>query len=116
MAYAKDGVLHANRFRGNNNCRLLSCFKNGFDYFKISNGLLVVCGIDYRYGNDGAGLGILLPINLRVYFELRKNNPNMAKIQKLMKKYVRVVAIQSALQVTIIFIMVEFATGFSLHL
>jgi uncharacterized membrane protein len=62
------------------------------------------------------GLGILLPTNLRVYFELRKNNPNMVKIQKLMKKYVRVVAIQSALQFTIIFIMVEFATGFSLHL
>jgi uncharacterized membrane protein len=62
------------------------------------------------------GLGILLPTNLRVYFELRKGNPDMPKIQKLMKKYVRVVAIQSALQFTIIFIMAEFATGFSLHL
>jgi uncharacterized membrane protein len=62
------------------------------------------------------GLGILLPTNLRVYFEIRKNNPDMPKIQKLMKKYVRVVAIQSALQLTIIFIMAEFATGFSLHL
>ena len=62
------------------------------------------------------GLGILLPTNLRVYFELRKNNPDMSKIQKLMKKYVRVVAIQSALQFTIIFIMAEFATGFSLHI
>jgi uncharacterized membrane protein len=62
------------------------------------------------------GLGILLPTNLRVYYELRKNNPDMYKIQKLMKKYVRVVAIQSALQFTIIFIMAEFATGFSLHL
>ena len=58
------------------------------------------------------GLGILLPTNLRVYFELRKDHPNMAKIQKLMKKYVRVVAIQSALQFTIIFIMAEFASGF----
>ena len=62
------------------------------------------------------GLGILLPTNLRVYFELRKGNPDMPKIQKLMKKYVKVVAIQSALQFTIIFIMAEFATGFSLHL
>jgi uncharacterized membrane protein len=61
------------------------------------------------------GLGILLPTNLRVYL-LRKVNPDMPKIQKLMKKYVRVVAIQSALQFTIIFIMAEFATGFSLHL
>ena len=62
------------------------------------------------------GLGILLPTNLRVYFELRKGNPDIPKIQKLMKKYVKVVAIQSALQFTIIFIMAEFATGFSLHL
>ena len=57
MAYAKDGVFHANRFRGNNNCRLLSCFKKGFDYFKIPHGLLDICGVDYRYGNDGAGFG-----------------------------------------------------------
>ena len=62
------------------------------------------------------GLGILLPTNLRVYFELKKGNPDMPKIQKLMKKYVKVVAIQSAFQFTIIFIMAEFATGFSLHL
>jgi uncharacterized membrane protein len=62
------------------------------------------------------GLGILLSINLRVYFELRKGNPDMPKIQKLMKKHVKVVAIQSSLQFTIIFIMTEFATGFSLHL
>jgi uncharacterized membrane protein len=62
------------------------------------------------------GLGILLPTNLRVYFELRKSQSDMSKIQKLMKRYVKVVAIQSALQFTIIFIMAEFATGFSLHL
>jgi hypothetical protein len=31
------------------------------------------------------GLGILLPTNLRVYYELRKNNPDMYKIQKLEK-------------------------------
>lgn len=62
------------------------------------------------------GLGILLPTNLRVYFEIRKDKPNMSKIQKLMKRYVKVVAIQAALQFTIIFIMAEFATGFSFHL
>jgi len=62
------------------------------------------------------GLGILLPTNLRVYFELRKNEPDMLKIQKLMKRYVKVVAIQAALQFIIIFIMAEFATGFSFHL
>jgi uncharacterized membrane protein len=62
------------------------------------------------------GLGILLPTNLRVYFELRKSQSDISKIQKLMKRYVKVVAIQAALQFTIIFIMAEFATGFSLHL
>src|SRR6187200_1351340 len=34
------------------------------------------------------GLGILLPTNLRVYFELRRNEPDMSKIQKLMRRYV----------------------------
>jgi hypothetical protein len=63
------------------------------------------------------GLGILLPTNLRIYFELRdKAEPDMPKIQKLMKRYVKVVAIQAALQFTIIFIMAEFATGFSFRL
>jgi hypothetical protein len=60
------------------------------------------------------GLGILLPTNLRIYFELRKNQPDMSKIQKLMKIYVKVVAIQAAMQFVIIFIMAEFATGFYL--
>lgn len=62
------------------------------------------------------GLGILLPTNLRVYFEIRKDKPDMSKIQRLMKKYVKVVAIDAVLQFTIIFIMAEFASGFSLHL
>jgi uncharacterized membrane protein len=62
------------------------------------------------------GLGILLPTNLRVYYELRKSESDMSKIQKLMRRYVQVVAIQAALQFTIIFIMAEFATGFSLRL
>jgi uncharacterized membrane protein len=62
------------------------------------------------------GLGILLPTNLRVYYELRKSESDMSQIQKLMRRYVQVVAIQAALQFTIIFIMAEFATGFSLRL
>jgi hypothetical protein len=60
------------------------------------------------------GLGILLPTNLRIYFELRKNQPDMSRIQQLMKMYVKVVAIQAAMQFVIIFIMAEFATGFFL--
>ena len=62
------------------------------------------------------GLGILLPTNLRVYFELRRNEPDMSKIQKLMRRYVKVVAMQAVSQFIIIFIMAEFATGFSLRL
>jgi hypothetical protein len=58
------------------------------------------------------GLGILLPTNLRIYFEMRKNKPDMSRIQRLMKMYVKVVAIQAAMQFIIIFIMAEFATGF----
>ena len=58
------------------------------------------------------GLGILLPTNIRVYYELRKKEPNMTKIQKLMCRYVKVVATQALLQFVIIFIMANFATGF----
>lgn len=61
-------------------------------------------------------LGILLPTNLRIYFEMRKSEPDMSRIQKLMKKYVKVVAIQTVMQFVIIFIMAEFSTGFFLNL
>ena len=57
------------------------------------------------------GLGILLPTNLKIYFEMRKEKPDGQRIQKLMKTYVRVVAIQGLMQVVIIVIMSRFATG-----
>jgi hypothetical protein len=62
------------------------------------------------------GLGILLPTNLRVYYELRKSELDMARIQRLMRRYVKVVATQAILQFVIIFIMANFATGFFLRL
>jgi uncharacterized membrane protein len=62
------------------------------------------------------GLGILLPTNLRVYIELKKCDPDMIKIQKFMRIYVRVVAAQAVLQFVIIFIMANFATGYFLKL
>ena len=62
------------------------------------------------------GLGILLPTNLRIYFELRKNEPDMTKIQRFMKLYVKVVATQAVLQFIILFIMANFATGFPLRI
>ena len=57
------------------------------------------------------GLGILLPVNLMVYFELRKSTPDAARIGRLMRRYVRVVALQGVMQVAIIVAMTRFATG-----
>ena len=58
------------------------------------------------------GLGYLLPTNLRLYFEVQKPSPDMEKIGRWMKTYVRVVALQGTLQVAIIVVMARFATGF----
>ena len=58
------------------------------------------------------GTGILLPINLKVYFELRRPAPDGARIARLMRAYVRMVAVQGALQVAIIVVMARFVTGF----
>jgi uncharacterized membrane protein len=58
------------------------------------------------------GLGILLPTNLRVYYELRKSEPDMARIQRLMRRYVKVVATQAILQFVIIFIMAYFSVSY----
>ncbi|MFI4988877.1 MAG: hypothetical protein ACHQF3_15725, partial [Alphaproteobacteria bacterium] len=57
------------------------------------------------------GLGILLPVNLRVYFELRTANPDGARIARLMRLYVRVVALQGILQIAIILVMARFVSG-----
>jgi hypothetical protein len=58
------------------------------------------------------GLGYLLPTNLRLYFEVQKPQPDMAKIGRWMRTYVRVVAVQGTMQVAIIVVMARFATGF----
>ncbi len=57
------------------------------------------------------GIFILLPTNLRVYLELRKPAPDGARIARWMRTYVRVVALQGALQVAIIVVMAKFVTG-----
>lgn len=57
------------------------------------------------------GIGILLPTNIRVYLEMQKDAPDGDKIARLMRRYVRVVAFQGAMQVLIIVIMTRFATG-----
>lgn len=58
------------------------------------------------------GLGYLLPTNLRLYFEVQKAQPDAQKIARWMKTYVRVVAVQGAMQVAIVVVMARFATGF----
>ena len=57
------------------------------------------------------GLGILLPTNLWVYFELQKPEPNLARIGVMMRRLFRVVAIQGSMQVAMIVVMARFATG-----
>ncbi len=57
------------------------------------------------------GLGILLPTNLWVYFELQKPEPNLARIGVMMRRLFRVVAIQGTMQVAMIVVMARFATG-----
>jgi hypothetical protein len=57
------------------------------------------------------GLGILTPVNILVYLEMLKAKPDGEKIGRWMKIYVRIVAIQGAMQVAMIMIMVKFATG-----
>ena len=58
------------------------------------------------------GLGYLLPMNLKLYFEIQKPAPDPAKLQRWMRTYVRVVGIQGVMQVAIIIVMARFATGF----
>jgi hypothetical protein len=58
------------------------------------------------------GLGILLPMNLRLYFEIMKPAPDHDKLKRWMRVYVRVVAMQGTMQVAIIIVMARFATGF----
>lgn len=57
------------------------------------------------------GLGLLLPTNLMVFLELRKPDPDHAKIARRMRRYVFVVAQQGAMQVAMIVVMARLVTG-----
>jgi len=57
------------------------------------------------------GIGYLLPTQIRVYLELRKPQPDKAKIARLSKAYFWVIASQGLMQVAIIVIMAKFRTG-----
>lgn len=57
------------------------------------------------------GLGILLPTNLMLYFEMQKPAPDAEKIGRWMRIYVYVVAFQGVMQVAIYVVMARIATG-----
>jgi uncharacterized membrane protein len=57
------------------------------------------------------GLGFLLPTNVRVCLELREDNPDVAKIGGLMKRYFLMTAAQGTMQIAIVVIMAKFVTG-----
>ncbi len=57
------------------------------------------------------GFAVLLPVNLLVYFEMRKPIPDGARIGRLMRRYVYAVGFQGVMQVAIIVVMARFVTG-----
>lgn len=75
------------------------------DYWWIV-GALVVSGI-----LAVQGLFILLPSNIRAYLEMRKENPDMAKVGRIMRTYFYTVASQGVMQILIVTIMVKMAGG-----
>jgi putative copper export protein len=62
-------------------------------------------------GIDDPGIGALLPINLMIYFEMRKPRPDGARIGRLMRRFVWFVTCQGLLQVAMIVCMARFVTG-----
>ncbi|MGE3643370.1 MAG: hypothetical protein AB7F96_05920 [Beijerinckiaceae bacterium] len=57
------------------------------------------------------GIGYLLPTQIRVYLELRKPQPDIARIARLSRAYFWVIASQGMMQVLIVVIMAKFRTG-----
>ncbi|MEE2968593.1 MAG: hypothetical protein VX741_00480 [Pseudomonadota bacterium] len=57
------------------------------------------------------GFCMILPIQLMVYFEMRKSEPNLRRFDRLSKFFFYIVASQGAMQVLIIVVMTRFATG-----
>ena len=57
------------------------------------------------------GIGYLLPTNLRVCLELRRPDPDFAKISRMMRNFFSAVAAQGTMQVLTIIIMARFVSG-----
>jgi len=57
------------------------------------------------------GICILAPVNLWVLWELRKPDPDMGLVQKLMRIYLAITALEAMLQLTTIVVMTRFRIG-----
>ena len=57
------------------------------------------------------GVGYLLPTNLRVCIELRRPDPDFARISAMMRRFFLAVAVQGTMQVLTIVIMAKFVSG-----
>jgi hypothetical protein len=57
------------------------------------------------------GMGYLLPTNLRVCIQLRRPDPDLAKISRMMRNFFFAVGMQGTMQVLTIVIMARFVTG-----
>ncbi|HUK58699.1 MAG TPA: hypothetical protein VLV50_05655 [Stellaceae bacterium] len=57
------------------------------------------------------GIFILAPVNLWVLWETRKPEPNFALVQKLMRVYLAITALEAVLQLTTIVVMTRFRLG-----
>jgi hypothetical protein len=57
------------------------------------------------------GVGYLLPTNLRVCIELRRPDPDFARITGMMRRFFVAVAVQGTMQVLTIVIMARFVAG-----
>jgi len=58
------------------------------------------------------GMGYLLPMNLMLYFETQKPVPDVDKLGRRMRSYVRVVGLQGTMQVAIYVVMTKITIGF----
>jgi hypothetical protein len=75
------------------------------EYGWVLAALLIIAGLTVT------GFGVLLPTNLAVYFEMRRPQPDGARISRLMKRYLMFMTLQGLMQVGIIVVMARFVTG-----
>jgi len=75
----------------------------GFYWVEVAVALVIVMAF--------FGVCFLAPVNLWVLWELRKPEPNMALVQKLMRIYLAVTALEAMLPLTTIMIMTRFRLG-----